>query len=85
MQDILDMQEQGGVLRLTMNRPERLNALNPALATALRTCFQGLYHRPEVRVLLVPMNGLPGPVPVPVVRTGDQPTTGSNLDNPFGN
>ena len=36
MQDILDIQEGEGILRITLNRPERLNALNPALATALR-------------------------------------------------
>lgn len=53
MEDILDIQEQGGVLRLTMNRPERLNALNPALATALRECFQGLYRRNDIRVVIL--------------------------------
>ena len=53
MQDILDIQEQGGVMRLTMNRPERLNALNPALATALRECFQGLYRRKDIRVVIL--------------------------------
>lgn len=53
MEDILDIQEQGGVLRLTMNRPERLNALNPALATALRECFQGLYRRSDIRVVIL--------------------------------
>jgi len=53
MQDILDIQEQGGVMRLTMNRPERLNALNPALATALRECFQGLSRRKDIRVVIL--------------------------------
>ena len=53
MEDILDIQEQGGVLRLTMNRPERLNALNSALATALRECFQGLYRRSDIRVVIL--------------------------------
>ena len=53
MQDILDIQQQGGVMRLTMNRPERLNALNPALATALRECFQGLYRRKDIRVVIL--------------------------------
>ena len=53
MLDILDMQESGGVLRLTMNRPERLNALNPALATALRECFQGLNRRTDIRVVIL--------------------------------
>lgn len=53
MQDILDIQEADGVVRLTMNRPQRLNALNPALATALRDYFQGLYRRNEVRVVIL--------------------------------
>lgn len=53
MQDILDIQQDGGVLRLTMNRPERLNALNPALATALRECFQSLYRRTDIRVVIL--------------------------------
>lgn len=53
MQDILDIQEGEGVLRITLNRPERLNALNPALATALRECFQGLYRRTDVRVVIL--------------------------------
>lgn len=53
MQDILDIDQQGSVLRLTMNRPERLNALNPALAIALRECFQGLYRRTDIRVVIL--------------------------------
>ena len=57
MQDILDIQEQGGVMRLTLNRPERLNALNPALATALRECFQGLYRRKDIRVVILQAAG----------------------------
>ena len=57
MQDILDIQEQGGVMRLTLNRPERLNALNAALSTALRECFQGLYKRKDIRVVILQGQG----------------------------
>ncbi|MDO8778864.1 MAG: enoyl-CoA hydratase/isomerase family protein, partial [Burkholderiaceae bacterium] len=53
MQDILDIQESGGISRLTLNRPQRLNALNPALASALREYFQGLQRRHEVRVVIL--------------------------------
>ena len=53
MNDILDIQTQGGVMRLTLNRPERLNALNAALSTALRECFQGLYKRKDIRVVIL--------------------------------
>lgn len=45
--------ERGGVAWLTMNRPERLNALNPGLTTALRDYFQGLYRRHEIRVVVL--------------------------------
>lgn len=53
MQDILDIQDQGGVMRITLNRPQRLNALNPSLSTALRECFQGLYRRKDIRVVIL--------------------------------
>lgn len=53
MQDILDIQDQGGVMRITLNRPHRLNALNPALSSALRESFQGLYRRKDIRVVIL--------------------------------
>ncbi len=43
---------------LTLNRPERLNAPNPALATALRECFQGQYRRKHIRVVILQGAGL---------------------------
>lgn len=45
--------ERDGVARLTMNRPERLNALNRDLTTALRTYFQGLEDRHDIRVVVL--------------------------------
>ena len=42
-----------GVARLTMNRSERLNALNPGLATALREYFQQLERRHDLRVVIL--------------------------------
>jgi enoyl-CoA hydratase/carnithine racemase len=42
-----------GVARLTMNRPQRLNALNPGLTDALRTYFQGLEDRADIRVVVL--------------------------------
>jgi enoyl-CoA hydratase/carnithine racemase len=51
--DVLLIEESGGIARLTLNRPERLNALNTALATALREYFQGLYRRHDVRVVIL--------------------------------
>lgn len=45
--------ERDGVARLTMNRPERLNALNKGLTDALRTYFQGLEDRHDIRVVVL--------------------------------
>ncbi|MBV5293905.1 MAG: enoyl-CoA hydratase/isomerase family protein [Curvibacter lanceolatus] len=50
---VLQVREEGAVACLTLNRPERLNALNPALVQALLTYFQALYRRPELRVVLL--------------------------------
>ncbi len=49
----LIVEEDGPVLRVTMNRPERLNALNPGLVKELRDLFTGLYWRHEVRVVVL--------------------------------
>lgn len=43
--------ERDGVAHLTLNRPDSLNALNPALATALREYFQRLEQRHDIRVV----------------------------------
>jgi len=49
----LIVEARGPVLDVTMNRPERLNALNPRLVTELRELFQGLYMRRDVRVVVL--------------------------------
>ncbi|HEY1747292.1 MAG TPA: enoyl-CoA hydratase-related protein [Xanthobacteraceae bacterium] len=48
----LVIREEGPVVYATMNRPERLNALNPKLVVELREFFTGLYLRPEIRVVV---------------------------------
>jgi enoyl-CoA hydratase/carnithine racemase len=45
--------EQGGVAWLTMNRPERLNAMNPALVDALCHYFEALRDRSDIRVVVL--------------------------------
>lgn len=45
--------EQGGVAWLTMNRPERLNAMNPGLVDALRHYFEALRDRSDIRVVVL--------------------------------
>ena len=49
----LILETRGDALWVTMNRPERLNALNPRLVEELRDLFVGLYWRHEVRVVVL--------------------------------
>src|ERR1700760_3070753 len=42
-----------GLDRVTLNRPESLNALDPALIDALNTYFQGLQRNRDTRVVLL--------------------------------
>ncbi|MDP1630809.1 MAG: enoyl-CoA hydratase-related protein [Caulobacter sp.] len=49
----LDIRMEGEVAWATMNRPERLNALNPKLVDELRDFFVGLYWRRDVRVVVL--------------------------------
>src|SRR5215467_10088590 len=44
---------ENGVVRLVMNRPERLNALNGELASALDQAFERIARDPAVRVVLL--------------------------------
>lgn len=50
---LLELREAGGVAWLTMNRPERLNALDAALTKALRDYFEGLDARSSTRVVVL--------------------------------
>lgn len=49
----LIIREDGPTLWVTMNRPERLNALNPKLVEELREFFVGLYWRHDIRVVVL--------------------------------
>jgi enoyl-CoA hydratase/carnithine racemase len=51
--DHLIVKEDGPVLRVTLNRPDRLNALVPDLIDDLRTLFTGLYWRHDLRVVVL--------------------------------
>lgn len=42
-----------GILDVRLNRPERLNALNPALIGALIECFEGLQRDRQTRVVIL--------------------------------
>ena len=49
----LIIREEGPTLWVTMNRPERLNALNRQMVEELRDLFTGLYWRHEIRVVVL--------------------------------
>jgi enoyl-CoA hydratase/carnithine racemase len=46
-----------GIATVTLNRPDKRNAMNRALLSGLRACFDDLDARPEVRVVVVRGNG----------------------------
>ncbi len=49
----LIIREDGPTVWVNMNRPERLNALNPKMVEELREFFVGLYWRHEIRVVVL--------------------------------
>ena len=49
----LIVRQEGPALWVTMNRPERLNALSRALVEELRDLFVGLYWRHDIRVVVL--------------------------------
>ena len=49
----LDIRYGGGVLRLTLNRPDRLNAMTPALSDRLAEELERCAGRDDVRVVLL--------------------------------
>ncbi len=55
--DILKIEREGGVARVTLNRPERLNALNRDLVAALRGYFEARYEDHETRVIVLQAAG----------------------------
>lgn len=57
--DLVPLTIDGAVARLTLNRPEAGNALDPALAAALRERAESLEGRADVRVVVV---GAAGPM-----------------------
>ena len=53
----LRIEQEGALLRVTLDRPEILNALNRALIDDLNHLFSELYWRRDVRVVLLRANG----------------------------
>lgn len=53
MSDILLVESSGAIEVVTLNRPEKLNALSPELAERLRDYFEALQKRLHVRVVIL--------------------------------
>src|SRR6478672_10701142 len=53
MDQELDIRTDAGVLRLTMNRPERLNAMTATMSDELSGQLEGAGSRADVRVVLL--------------------------------
>jgi enoyl-CoA hydratase/carnithine racemase len=51
--DVLLVERRGAVDRVTLSRPERLNALDETLTTALRNYFERLYDDRECRIVVL--------------------------------
>jgi len=51
------IEKSAGVLTLTLNRPEKKNALTPAMYQALGAAIDGSEHDPDVRCILLQANG----------------------------
>jgi len=47
------LRQEGAALWITMNRPDRLNAMNERMVEELRELFTGLYWRRDVRVVVI--------------------------------
>lgn len=53
----LDQDDSTGIARLTLNRPERMNSMDPAFFPALRDAVRGLDDAGRTRVLVVSATG----------------------------
>ncbi len=54
---ILDITHQGGVTRLTLNRPKQYNALSKAMLDALHEALDAIAHDTSVRVVVIAAHG----------------------------
>lgn len=53
MYDHLSVAEDGRIVTVTINRPDKLNAINEATAAELLEAFRGLEQREEIRIIIV--------------------------------
>lgn len=57
MSDEVLFEKADGVLKLTLNRPERKNAINDSMVATLSDAFEDLVHDPDVRVVVITGSG----------------------------
>ena len=55
---ILLREDQGGIVRLVLNRPRKFNALSEQLLDRLETTLDEIKNDPTVRVVVIAANGL---------------------------
>ncbi|MGD8946868.1 MAG: enoyl-CoA hydratase-related protein, partial [Desulfobacterales bacterium] len=55
--NILLIEEEDGIVMLTLNRPEVMNSLNFPLLRALREKIEGFRFRSDVRVIIITGEG----------------------------
>lgn len=55
--ETLDVRQEDKVLRVALNRPDKLNALNRTMVRELREVFQNLYWNNQVRVVVLEARG----------------------------
>jgi enoyl-CoA hydratase len=72
----LKIVQEGEVLWVTMNRPERLNALSRPLVQGLRDLFVGLYWRHEIRAVVIRGAGANFCAGLDLKERGDNTATG---------
>ena len=57
MADLVTVARDGGVARVTLNRPEKRNAFTPDMIAAMRATFDGFAHDDSLRVVVVAGEG----------------------------
>ncbi len=57
MSEPLELVEDQGLLRVSLNRPDNGNALSVAMVDALVRCFEGLAENPQIRVVILRAEG----------------------------
>jgi enoyl-CoA hydratase len=55
--EVIQFAVENGIARVTLNRPEKMNALNPEMIVRLARCWDAIGEDPSVRVVILTGNG----------------------------